>query len=67
MKVFMYFEDFLEFNSEPTCVALGNFDGVHIGHQQLIKKCVSVAEERVLHPWFSRSLIIRLTKSLRKQ
>jgi riboflavin kinase/FMN adenylyltransferase len=29
--------------SGPLCLALGNFDGVHLGHQQLIKECVDFA------------------------
>lgn len=29
--------------SGPLCLALGNFDGVHLGHQQLIKACVDYA------------------------
>lgn len=29
---------------EPTAIALGNFDGVHLGHQQLIKKAVEQAK-----------------------
>ena len=32
----------------PSAVALGNFDGVHKGHQALIKKCVEEAESRGL-------------------
>lgn len=30
---------------EPTAVALGNFDGVHYGHQELIKKAVAKAKK----------------------
>lgn len=30
---------------EPTAVALGNFDGVHLGHQKLIEKAVEKAKE----------------------
>lgn len=30
---------------EPTVVAIGNFDGVHIGHQALIRKAVNLARE----------------------
>ncbi len=32
----------------PSAVALGNFDGVHKGHQELIKRCVSIAREKGL-------------------
>ena len=35
-------------DSEPAAVALGNFDGVHLGHQKLIRKMVSYAKERGL-------------------
>ena len=31
---------------EKTAVALGNFDGIHKGHQVLIKKAVKTAEEK---------------------
>ncbi|MBQ1418601.1 MAG: bifunctional riboflavin kinase/FMN adenylyltransferase, partial [Firmicutes bacterium] len=34
----------------PTAVALGNFDGVHKGHQMLIRECVAVAKEKGLQP-----------------
>jgi riboflavin kinase/FMN adenylyltransferase len=33
---------------EPTAVALGNFDGVHLGHQALIRKAVEKAHEEGL-------------------
>lgn len=32
----------------PSAVALGNFDGVHKGHQELIKRCVKIAREKGL-------------------
>ncbi len=32
----------------PAAVALGNFDGVHKGHQELIKRCVEIASEKGL-------------------
>ncbi|MBR2634324.1 MAG: bifunctional riboflavin kinase/FAD synthetase [Clostridia bacterium] len=28
-----------------TCVALGNFDGIHIGHERIIRSCVEAARE----------------------
>ena len=31
---------------EPTVIALGNFDGVHKGHQQIIERTVKSAEGR---------------------
>lgn len=34
----------------PTVVAIGNFDGVHLGHQALILRCVRLAKERNLPP-----------------
>ena len=33
---------------EPAAVALGNFDGVHLGHQKLISKAVECAKQREL-------------------
>ena len=35
-------------NIEPCCVALGNFDGVHVGHQSLIRQTVAKAKEHGL-------------------
>lgn len=39
--------DLLDYNEIrfSTAIALGNFDGIHIGHQQLIKKMVSRSKE----------------------
>lgn len=42
MKIFNSLEDIN--NIEPTVVALGNFDGVHRGHQQIIERTVKSAE-----------------------
>ena len=42
MKVFTYLDDIYDIG--PTCVALGNFDGVHKGHQALIGSCVEYAK-----------------------
>ncbi|GIM47846.1 riboflavin biosynthesis protein RibC [Collibacillus ludicampi] len=33
---------------EPSVMALGNFDGVHIGHQQIIKKAFDLAKTKEL-------------------
>ena len=30
----------------PLCVALGSFDGLHKGHQRLIKRCAELAREK---------------------
>ena len=38
---------FLQGN-EPTVIALGFFDGVHTGHQQVIKKAKKIADEKQL-------------------
>ncbi|SMQ86686.1 riboflavin kinase / FMN adenylyltransferase [Bacillus sp. OV166] len=34
--------------NEPTVIALGFFDGVHLGHQQVIKKAKKLADEKKL-------------------
>ena len=44
MKIFSHIEEIQ--NVEPCCIALGNFDGVHVGHQALIMKTVERAKER---------------------
>jgi len=46
MKLYTY-DNFIKPNKK-TVVALGNFDGVHKGHQQLIKLAVSKAKEKGL-------------------
>lgn len=38
-----YIED-IEIN-ESLCIALGNFDGIHLGHQKLIQKAVAISKE----------------------
>lgn len=35
---------------EPKAIALGNFDGIHIGHQKLIKKDLEIARQLNLVP-----------------
>ncbi len=49
MKVITYLEDAQEI-IRNSCAALGNFDGVHRGHQELIKTCVEKAREKGLTP-----------------
>ncbi|MGB9678622.1 MAG: bifunctional riboflavin kinase/FAD synthetase [Thermoanaerobacteraceae bacterium] len=41
-------EDTLNNYSAPKSVALGNFDGIHLGHQKLIKKAVEMSKLREL-------------------
>ena len=43
MVVFNSLEEVV--NIEPCCIALGNFDGVHLGHQALIRRAVAKAKE----------------------
>ena len=38
-------------NSQPTAVAIGSFDGVHLGHQVIIKKLTSIAKKNQLQPY----------------
>ena len=35
-------------NLEPSCVAIGNFDGVHKGHQRVIQEAIRVARQNHL-------------------
>ena len=43
-------EDLREMKAlSPSAVALGNFDGVHLGHQELIKNMVNTAREKNLN------------------
>lgn len=39
-----------EESKEPIVLALGNFDGIHLGHKALIKECVAKAEEIGIKP-----------------
>lgn len=50
MIVYKYIEEFNMNCKDDTCVVLGNFDGVHKGHQELIKTCVKTAKEKGLTP-----------------
>jgi len=43
MKIFDKIEEITDM--EPTVVAMGNFDGVHKGHQELISRTVSTAKD----------------------
>ncbi|MED7787511.1 bifunctional riboflavin kinase/FAD synthetase [Francisella sp. 19X1-34] len=38
-------------NSKPSVVAIGSFDGVHLGHQAIIKKLKSIAKENKLEAY----------------
>jgi len=45
--------------SEPVCAAIGNFDGVHLGHQKLIEEAPSVFVSEKL-----RKKILNIVKSI---
>ncbi|QOR36015.1 bifunctional riboflavin kinase/FAD synthetase [Clostridium sp. 'deep sea'] len=70
MKIITKWEE-LELVKEPITLIIGNFDGVHLGHQQLIKtaKQISVNNEQTVlltfnpHPveFFSKKTFSRLT------
>lgn len=47
MKVFTWLEDASNI-IQGSVVALGNFDGLHKGHQELIKEAVKIAEDKKL-------------------
>jgi len=44
MKVFTSLEQYIK-PKNPIVAALGNFDGVHLGHQQLIKTAKNIAQD----------------------
>ncbi|MDD2495520.1 MAG: FAD synthetase family protein [Tissierellia bacterium] len=51
-------------NENPSCVAIGNFDGIHIGHDTLIRRMLELSNEKSL-----QSIIITfkyIKKELRK-
>ena len=49
--------------NESTVIALGFFDGVHIGHGELLKMAVRRAQERGAAPRRSRSTARRVNSS----
>ncbi|MFR2717401.1 MAG: hypothetical protein ACLTA5_09305 [Anaerococcus obesiensis] len=42
--------DFNEFDLSPKAVSLGNFDGVHKGHQKLMKENIKISKAKNLMP-----------------
>src|ERR1700722_5700919 len=48
MRVARSLEEAAEF--EPVAVTIGNFDGVHTGHQQLLHEVARAAQEKGLQP-----------------
>lgn len=42
--------DFNEFDLSPKAVSLGNFDGVHKGHQKLMRENIKISKEKNLMP-----------------
>lgn len=59
MKIFEDIEEIR--NIPPAAVALGNFDGVHLGHQELIRRMVARAGGTV---WQRRRLPFQLTRGI---
>ena len=49
VKVYWNLDD-LPSDFGPSAVAIGNFDGVHEGHQQVLKRCQQIAADRWLKP-----------------
>ena len=35
---------------KPTAVTIGNFDGVHLGHKELINRTIAIGEEKDILP-----------------
>ncbi len=44
----IYSSQFQNFNGPPAALAIGSFDGIHLGHQQIIKKANALAREKKL-------------------
>ena len=39
-------------DNQPECVVtIGNFDGIHVGHQEIISKLVSTAQKKAFPQW----------------
>lgn len=60
MKIFEDIEEIR--NIPPAAVALGNFDGVHLGHQELIRRMVARARQD--GPGRRRRLPFQLTRGI---
>ncbi|MBR5926583.1 MAG: bifunctional riboflavin kinase/FAD synthetase [Firmicutes bacterium] len=48
MIIFNSIEEVKKYRIEPSACALGSFDGIHKGHQKLIKRCIELAKENGL-------------------
>ncbi len=44
------YHSMMEYDAGPCCLALGTFDGVHLGHQALLKRAAALAREQGLVP-----------------
>ena len=42
----IYFDEYLEKYNYPLVVTIGSFDGIHLGHQELIKETVKISSSK---------------------
>ena len=53
-------------STHPLSLALGNFDGLHIGHAAVIQSAVKIAQQKKAKRGYSRSIRIPVASSILK-